>query len=183
MGTLGDWPVEPTGCSPRASSHAATPPGRGASSPSALSPAPKGLARPSRTVVTTCAPSSPRKRSSLASVSWESCQRVTTANLCVNLSSTKSILRRVSLYRAVSTTAKRMCRNTLRHPLYFTGSVTTRTWRLTTGSALPTTSTIRTRGSSGVRGRPTTAPRRGGASRRPPAMHRSTVAVLVRALI
>jgi|EP01047_Picozoa_sp_COSAG01_P051839 hypothetical protein len=70
LGSLGESPTRPvTGCSPRTSSHAATPPGRVAGSPSALSPAPKRLARPPQAAVTPCAPSSPRKRSSLAGVS------------------------------------------------------------------------------------------------------------------
>jgi hypothetical protein len=72
LGSLGESPARPTGCSPRTSSHAATPPGRGAGSPSALSPAPQGLARPSRAAVTPCGPSSLRRRSLLAGVSWES---------------------------------------------------------------------------------------------------------------
>jgi hypothetical protein len=72
LGSLGESPARPTGCSPCTSSHAATPPGRVAGSPSALSPAPKRLARPPQAAVTPCAPSSPRKRSSLAGVSWES---------------------------------------------------------------------------------------------------------------
>jgi hypothetical protein len=78
LGSLGEWPAEPTSCSPRTSSHAATPPGRGAGSPSALSPAPQGLARPSRAAVTPCGPSSLRRRSLLAGVSWESWGRPVT---------------------------------------------------------------------------------------------------------